>query len=116
MEKTPTQLARELLEGDGGIEEVRVHLFEDDASAHDDELHEKLYAEFALDFDCVQADLAAQYGTPWQTGNEDNKYIPLNGVFRFSLWEVNQRLLFVAAAHEDRECPILLMIGTSNSP
>ena len=38
---------------------------------------------------------------------------PTQWVFRFALWKVDDMVLFAAAAHEDRDCPILLMLGTA---
>jgi hypothetical protein len=111
----PTRLARELVDrGPGGLEELRVHEFPDDKSAHDDALHSRLHAEFSAEFDRVQAELARTYGEPLRSGAEDDDLIPLNGVFRFALWEVGDMVLFAAAAHEDRDCPLLLMLGTSD--
>jgi hypothetical protein len=110
---SPTYLARELLDqAPGGLEELRVEEFPDDESAHDDNLHDRLHAEFSADFDRVQAELARTYGEPLRTGSEDDALIPLNGIFRFALWEVDDTILFAAAAHEDRDCPLLLMLGT----
>ena len=111
----PTSLARELVDrGPGGLEELRVQEFPDDESAHDDALHERLHAEFSADFERVQAELARTYGEPLRTGAGDDGLIPLNGVFRFALWEVGDTVLFAAAAHEDRGCPLLLMLGTTD--
>ena len=111
---SPTSLARELVDhGPSGLEELRVQEFPDDDSAHDDALHERLHAEFSKDFDGVQAELARVYGEPSRTGEGDDGLIPLNGVFRFAMWEVGHIVLFAAAAHEDRDCPLLLMLGTS---
>jgi hypothetical protein len=116
MAKSPTSLARELIEGDsGGLEELRIHEFTDDESAHDDELVERLYAEFSTDFDRVQAELTDTYGEPSRVGEGDDAVGPLNGVFRFAVWEVGDKLLFAAAAHEDRGVPILLMLGTADA-
>jgi hypothetical protein len=38
--------------------------------------------------------------------------MPLNGVFRFAIWKVKGKHLFVAAHHEDRGIPIVLVLGT----
>lgn len=115
MAKSATTLASELLEGDAGaLEELRIHEFKDDDEAHDDEAVEKLYADFASQFDRVEAELSKRYGKPSRTGKEDDEIIPLNGVFRFAVWPVGDKQLFVAAAHEDRGVPILLMLGTAD--
>jgi hypothetical protein len=112
---SPTSVARELVDrGPGGLEELRVQEFPDDESAHDDALHERLHAEFSADFERVQAELARTYGEPLRTGAGDDGLLPLNGVFRFALWEVGDTVLFAAAAHEDRGCPLLLMLGTTD--
>lgn len=113
MSKTATALAKELFEGDaGGLEELRIHDFTDDESAHDDELTEMLYADFSTEFERVQKKLTRRYGAPSRTGQADDEIIPLNGVFRFAIWSVGDKQLFAAAAHEDRGVPILLLLGT----
>jgi len=113
MSKTPITLARELLGGDvGKLELLRIHEFADDSSAHDDELTERLYADFSAEYERVQTDLTKQYGSPSRTGQTHDALIPLNGVFRFAVWPVADRQVFVAAAHEDRGVPILLVLGT----
>jgi hypothetical protein len=115
MAKSATTLATELLEGDaGGLEELRIHEFTDDEEADDDEAIEKLYADFSAEFDRVEAALTRRYGKPSRTGKEDDDVIPLNGVFRFAIWSVDDKQLFAAAAHEDRGVPILLMLGTAD--
>jgi hypothetical protein len=115
MAKSATALAKELLEaGPGGLEEKRIHEFEDDEEAHDDEATERLYAEFSAEFDRIVAALTKQYGQPSRMGKKDDKVIPLNGVFRFAVWSVGDQELFAAAAHEDRGVPILLMLGTAD--
>jgi hypothetical protein len=116
MAKSPTDLANELIKGGpGGLELLRIHEFPDDASAHDDQLTERLCAEFSVDFDRAQAELAKSYGDPSRVGHQDDKVVPLNGVFRFAVWQFGDKVLFAAAAHEDRGCPILLMLGTADS-
>ena len=97
--------------GSGALEELRVHEFTDDESAHDDEQIEKIKAEFSAELDRVQKELSKKYGSPSGTGETDDDQIPLCGVFRFAAWEVDEQQLFIAASHEDRGVPILLMIG-----
>jgi hypothetical protein len=115
MAKPATTLASELLDGDaGGLEELRIQEFIDDEEAHDDEAIEKICADFSTEFDRVEASLTKRYGEPVRTGREDDDIIPLNGVFRFAIWSVDDKQLFVVAAHEDRGAPILLMLGTAD--
>ena len=115
MAKLVTVLARKLLAGDpGGMEELRIHEFEDDEAAHDDELIGRLYQDFSAELDRVQVELTRKYGKPVRTGTEDDGSIPLNGVFRFAVWDIDGTGLYVAAAHEDRGVPILLMMGTDS--
>jgi hypothetical protein len=97
---------------EGGLEELRIHDFKDDESAHDDELTERLYDEFSADVERVQAELSKQYGQPSRKGKKDDRDIPLNGVFPFAMWKVGDKQLFVAAHHEDRGVPIILWLGT----
>jgi hypothetical protein len=117
--KTPprsaVKLARALLKKDEDdlLEELRAHDFPDDEAAHDDELTERLYADFSADVESVQAELSKEYGSPSRKGKSDTKSIPLNGVFCYAIWQVAGRQLFVAAHHEDRGLPIVLWIGTA---
>ena len=105
------ELAERLLEEDAGqLEELRVHMLEGDDDAQDEAL-EELCAEFERDFDRVVATLSEKYGAPARTGEEDDDVVELNGVFRFAVWPVGRKLLYAAAAHEDRELPMLLMSG-----
>jgi hypothetical protein len=107
------KLAEKLLKKEeDGLEELRMHDFPDDESAHDDELTERLYVEFSADLQAVQAELSQQYGPPARKGKSDTKVIPLNGVFCYAIWHVAGKRLFAAAHHEDRGIPIVLWLGT----
>lgn len=113
MTQTATALAHKLLaEKAESLEELRIYVFEDDAAAHDDELQEQLETEFAGHFDLAKQELTASFGTPLRIGNGDSEWIPLNGVFRFAVWQIAGKFLWCTAAHEDRELPFLLMLGT----
>lgn len=114
MAKSVTKLARKLLKQDKeGVEDLRVHMFELDGDEDDDELHEQLHAEFSAEFERVQSELAAEFGAPTRTGDDDDDVISLSGVFRFAIWQVDGKSLFVAAAHEDRDLPVILILGTT---
>lgn len=112
--KSAKALAKELLEGDpGGLEPLRIHEFIDDESAHDDTQTRQLYDEFTAELERGQKDLTKIYGEPARTGESGDEIIPLGGVFRFAVWEIAETQLFIAASHEDRGLPILLMMGTA---
>ena len=111
--QSAVKLAQKLLKKDeDGLEQLRLHDFPDDESAHDDELTERLYAEFSAELEGVQAELSKEYGPPSRKGKSDNTTVPLNGVFRYAIWQVAGKQLFVAAHHEDRGIPIILWLGT----
>ena len=112
--KSSKAMAKELLEGEpGGLEELRIHEFTDDESAHDDAQLEKLYADFSAELERAQKELTKVYGEPSRTGESDDEVIPLGGVFRFAVWEAGEAQLFIAASNEDRGVPVLLMMGTA---
>ena len=90
MNASLTAVAKRLLAAaDSAIEEVRVFEFVDDETAHDDELQEQMEAEFSTAFTSVQNELSKEFGDPVSTGEEENDLIPLNGVFRFAIWNIN---------------------------
>ena len=111
--QSAAKLAQKVLKKDEDtLEELRLHDFPDDESAHDDELTERLYAEFSADVEAIQAEIAKLYGPPIRAGTTGDKFVRMNGVFRFAMWKVAGRQLFIAACHEDRGIPIVLWLGT----
>lgn len=113
MAKSASALAAKLLEdGPGSLEEFRIHVFEDDMEAHDDEAVARLYEDFAAEFERVKTQLSKKYGKPTRTGTEEDDTVPLNGVQHFAIWKVGKQELYAAVAHEDTEVPIILMLGT----
>lgn len=120
MASTAIEVARELLQRQPhelhNVTEaqfIRVYQFVDFLTPHDDVLQDRIAGEFAAAFEVAKRELAGAFGNPAQVGERPAKAIPipLNGVFRFAVWEIEDRRLFLAAAHEDRELPFLLMIG-----
>jgi hypothetical protein len=92
--------------------EVCVRSIEDDVETHDDHLLKRLEQDFVAAFDQARVELEAVYGPPVRVGDEDDELIPLGGVHRFAVWKVRDQQLWLATAHEDRECPFLLVMGT----
>lgn len=116
MTKSAPALARQFLASDkDSLEDLRIHQFESDEEAHDDSAIDGLQAAFVSDFERVKSELASIYGEALRAGNDHDEDIPLSGVFRFVIWSIEGRLLYLAVAHEDRECPILLMIGVAST-
>jgi hypothetical protein len=111
------QAAKRLLSLPAGeSDDLRIHSFPDDEQAHDDDLQQQIADEFIRDFQTALVDLRQVYGDPETAGDEDEEIaelIPLCGIFRYAMWTVKRRRLFLAAAHEDRELPFLLMLGTT---
>ena len=114
MQTSVVLLARELLEvGSGGFKELLVHQFREDNTDQDDALQEGVRRNFLTNFDTVMAELTADFGEPTRSGIDDGRGdVPLCGIFRFAVWATGKGDLFLAAAHEDRECPYLLAVGT----
>lgn len=113
MTRSTVAIARDLIAaGPGGLEDLRVHMFEGDEDPHDEQHQDRVELEFEQAFDQVRHELTAVFGEPSRTGDDDDDALPICGAFRFAVWLVNGCQLFAVAAHEDRECPYLLLLGT----
>lgn len=107
----PIQAAKNSLRT-GELAVLRVRQIKDNVEAHDDILQEKLADEF--DQACVSAigALESEFGPAFEIDcNCDDVPLPLCGFFRAAVWEIDGKKLCVGAAHEDRECPYLLVLG-----
>ena len=108
----PVQLARLCLSTGEDLEVVRIHQFADDVEAHDDARQARLYAEFKIAFSIALSQLESVFGSAELADAErDVPFVPLCGVFCAASWVANGKRLYLAAAHEDRECPYLLVVG-----
>lgn len=111
-ESTLIQQAAEFLEaGDGAMDAIRIHEFDRDGGEHNDDVIKSLHVDFKKDFDTATQVLTAEYGKPTNSGEDDDDAIPLTGIESFHIWEIGDQRLFLAVCHEDRETPILLMLG-----
>lgn len=114
--KSVVQKARQLLrEPPGDVHELRIYEFDDDEDAHDDDFQTQVEQSFVESFDALVEMLSTEFGQPAIVGEADHNAIPLTGVFKFACWNVGEKTLYAAAAHEDREEPFLLVIGASES-
>src|SRR5262249_9613666 len=107
-------LARKCLSAtDKQLEPLMIYQFKDDVAAHDDELQYHLQVEFKEAWKRARAEIAREFGTATiATLYDETDYVPLNGVYGASSWQIGKKRLFVAYAHEDRELPYLLIVGT----
>ena len=93
------------------LAELWIREFEDDVEAHDDALQERLEREFIVAFDEAASELTAEYGPPARVSQEDEQVVPMGGTFRSAVWWIRDNELWLAAAHEDREVPFVLLMG-----
>lgn len=109
----PFVAAELCLSAPGQIELLKIHKFADDFESHDDEKQEQLTKEFEAAVQSAVSKLEAAYGAAHFLVDEaDMDDLPLAGVFCAAIWRFDGATLFVAASHEDRETPFLLVVGT----
>jgi hypothetical protein len=108
------ELARKCLsEPEEQLEALLIYQFKDDVDAHDDELQDHLKVEFKGEWKRATAEIALEFGEATIANTYfETEYVPLNGVYSASSWQIGKKRLFVAYAHEDRELPYLLVVGT----
>ena len=95
------------------LEPLLVYQFDDDGAAHDDELQARLKAEFESEWKQATGEVSREFGqASIAIADDETRYVPLNGVGGASSWQIGARRLFVAYAHEDRETPYVLVVGT----
>ena len=105
----------EVLSADlGELLPVRILEFENELRGHDCEQVELRYQDFEKEFDSHRRLLVERLGPPDEEGNSDHPNVYLGGVRRYAFWPIANGRLYLAFSHEDNECPILLMLGTSD--
>lgn len=90
--------------------EIEIREF-DDEEAHDEELLARVKASFGRKLATCLKSLKAEYDEPADTGTDQHDGIPVNGVFRYALWSVGAKTLYLAASHEDIGLPCVLVVG-----
>ena len=110
----PVEAAESCLAGGEPMALLRIYQFKDDVEAHDDDLQEHLSKSFLEAFHTAASALDIAYGSHTNI-DVDNDFdsIPLCGVFRAASWNAAGTNLYLAAAHEDRETPYLLLISVA---
>ena len=117
--------AKECLAAPGEMRVLKIHQFVEDFDAHDDELQDELAAEFRAAFDTCLRSLQSEFGSArlMDVGDESEgedaielAFSLVPGPVRLALWELPAGVLYVAVSHQDREEPIVLLIGTADKP
>lgn len=112
--RNAVDLAQQLLQSTrSSAKSVLIFEFHDEEDSHDDEFQEAAHDHFSRQYGESQEELIAVYGDPIKTGDNDHSMIPLSGVFRYAIWDLGSRKLFLALAHEDRETPLWLKLGVT---
>ena len=113
MSEPAVPVARRLLPGGpDGLEVLMMHQFPDDGDAHDEGTQRRARRAVDIAFDDAEAELTAEFGPPAGIGTQNAGAIPLCGIIRWATWAAGGQTLYLAAAHEDRELPLLLALGT----
>ena len=100
---------------------IKLRMLEEDEQ-HDDELIDSIIHDFTLVLQRLASKLAGMYGIPKITldeGDFDDKeneceeeeqfYVPCS--FSSAVWETEDFILYLGVCQEDREFPIVLVVG-----
>ncbi len=90
---------------------IWMHQFNDEVEAHDSQLQARLAEELAAEYEKALVELSNEYGQPAVEGAEAAARVPMGGTLRASLWRGGYREFWLAACHEDRELPLMLVVG-----
>ncbi len=91
---------------------VQAWEFSTESEAHDEELIKQYYAEANEARAAIEQRLSAAYGPPASAGASQHREIQHGGIIRYSLWNLEDRKLYLITAHEDTELLVELLIGT----
>lgn len=107
------EVARRCLGADAeSCEALLVYQFESEVDAHNEALQVNLETEFKDAWLRATSELETEFGPATvEEDAEETDWVPLCGVGGVSSWRIDQRVLWLAYAHEDRETPYLLIIG-----
>jgi hypothetical protein len=106
------EISRKVIRSETEIELLSIHEFKNDSEAHDDKYQRKIHKEFQKAFNNHLKELEIEYGKSLIAEMEDEfDIIPLCGVFHSAIWKLDHGNLYLAVSHEDRETPVLLILG-----
>ncbi len=122
--KTPDDIVSHVLDLVGSREDrldaIKLRHLETEEEQHDDELIDSITQEFTVTLKSLASKLDEKYGDHKFTSdlddeseedveNEDEFYVPDSYVS--AVWEKEDFILYLAICQEDREYPIMLVVG-----
>jgi len=107
-----------LASGEDGFDVMKLRYLESEEDQHDDDLIDSITQEFTVTLKTLASKLDDKYGNHKFTSDledepeeeeDDEFYVP--GSYVSAVWEQEEFILYLAACQEDRECPIMLVVG-----
>ncbi|MCF6441834.1 hypothetical protein L1077_20565 [Pseudoalteromonas luteoviolacea] len=110
--------------GEEKFEVIKLRVLDEESEQHDDELIDSVIHDFTIVLQGLASDLAGWYGEPRialdeeefddeteEQGEEEGEpfYVPCS--FSSAIWETEELILYLAVCQEDREFPIMLVVG-----
>jgi len=122
--KNPDDIASLVLDlvgsGEDGFDILKLRYLETEEEQHDDELIDSITQELVVTLKSLASKLDEKHGDHKFTSNlddeseddaesEDEFYVP--GSYVSAVWEQEDFILYLAICQEDREYPIMLVVG-----
>ena len=107
-----------LVSGEDGFDVMKLRYLESEEDQHDDDLIDSITQEFTVTLKTLASKLDDKYGSHKFTSDledepdeedDDEFYVP--GSYVSAVWEQEGFILYLAVCQEDREYPIMLVVG-----
>ena len=107
-----------LASGEDGFDVMKLRYLESEEDQHDDDLIDSITQEFTVTLNILASKLDDKYGSHKfksdfddepEEEKDDEFYVPCSYVS--SVWELEEFILYLAVCQEDREYPIMLVVG-----
>ena len=103
--------------GEDGFDVMKLRYLESEEDQHDDDLIDSIVQKFTVVLKSLALKLDDKYGNHKFTSDleeeseeeEDEFYVP--GSYASAVWEKEEFILYLAVCQEDREFPIMLVVG-----
>jgi hypothetical protein len=115
MSKLTIDILQTLLAGGDNQE----HVLEESRDFWDDDWDydemEAIFDALVLKWEKLVSEIAAVWGSPMQAGSGDEVDFPWSVLGnRIAVWPHDDRFAYAAVRHEDKELPMLLLLGVSD--